>query len=69
MNEIQLRVDSYIYREEMQTTTLGKSQTKKKSGPQHEDRPRKETRTSRVERYHDYTPFNIPLAEGFMSKG
>ena len=64
MDEIHLRAKRYIYVQEMQKATVNsiRNQTEKKSGLQQEDCSRKEARTPRVERFHNYTPFNVSLA-------
>ena len=38
-----------------------KKQAEKKSGPQHEERPKKEPMALSVERFHDYPPLNVSL--------
>ena len=64
VDEIQLRVERYIYLEKTQraTTNSTKNQVEKNPGPQHEKRPKKEPRALRVRRFHYYTPLNVSLA-------
>ena len=40
-----------------------KSQAEKKPSPQQEDCHKKESKTLRVGKYHDYTPLNVSLAD------
>ena len=65
MDQIKLRVERYIYLEEMQKATAnsGKNQAERKSGPQQKEHPRKEARAPKVGRYHDYTPLNMSLTD------
>ena len=71
MDEIQVRAEKYIYLEETQraTTSLAKNQAEKKPGPQYEERQKKESRTPRVERFHDYTPLSVSLADLYREVG
>ena len=71
MDEIQVRVERYIYLEETQraTASLAKNQAEKKSGPQYEERQKKEPKAPRVGRFHDYTPLSVSLADLYREVG
>ena len=58
-----MRAEKYIFLEETEKATANsrRNQTKKKPNANQEESPRKEVRTLRVEKYHEYTPLNIPL--------
>ena len=46
-----------------------KNQAEKTLGQQYEERQKKEPRAPRVERFHDYTPLNVSLADLYKEVG
>ena len=70
MDEIQVRVERYIYLEETQrvTISLAKNQAEKKPGPQYEECQKKEPKAPRVRRFHDYTPLSVSIADLYIGR-
>ena len=66
-----MRAEKYILLEatEKATTNLGRDQIKKKTKAHQEEHPRKEARASSVAKYHEYTPFNVLLADLYKEVG
>ena len=66
-----MRIEQYIFlkKTKIATANSGRNQAKKESNANQEEHLRKEAQTSRVRRYHEYSPLNMFLANLYGEVG